>query len=297
MTGPWRVIDLIHYTGDVHAAKGHLRLAGEDTVPLADVVMVLTGGQCRLHASVLDQAAAFGIALVHCDWRGIPTSATYSWSNHTRVGARHRSQADLSVPRQKNAWMRIVQAKIRGQAAVLARLDRSGVNELLALAGRVRSGDPANLEGQASRLYWQRLLGTSSFRREPGSRNGANGMLDYGYAVLRGAVLRAVVSAGLVPGLGLWHRRRDNPFALVDDVIEPFRPAVDLVVAQVWTPGAELGREEKQRLAAALDRPMDRSGVTVGTAVNHFAQQLGRYVEGDISRLVPPTYEALCAEG
>jgi CRISPR-associated protein Cas1 len=297
VTGPWRVVDLIHYEGEVHASKAHLRLGGEHSVPLVDVVVILTGTQCRLHASTLDQAAASGVPLVHCDWRGVPTSATYSWSNHTRVGARHRAQAELSLPRQKNAWMRLVQAKIRGQAAVLQKLQRPGAEELTSLSRRVRSGDPANLEGQASRLYWPRLLGDRTFRRQPGSREGANGMLDYGYAVLRGACLRAVVSAGLAPALGLWHRRRDNPFALVDDIIEPFRPAVDLIVAESWLPGGDLGRSKKARLAAVLDVPMDRTGVTVDTAVGRLAQQLGGYVEGSVSRLAPPTYEALDAAG
>jgi CRISPR-associated protein Cas1 len=116
MTGPWRVVDLTRYDGPVAASRGHVRVSGDGTVPLADVVTVLTGPRCEFHASVLERAAAYHISLVHCDWRGAPVAATYGWSTHTRVGARQRAQAELSVPRQKNAWMQIVRAKIKGQA-------------------------------------------------------------------------------------------------------------------------------------------------------------------------------------
>jgi CRISPR-associated protein Cas1 len=292
MTGPWRIVDLTGYEGPVFAKQGHLRPGNREAVPLADVVAVLTGARCQLHASLLERAAAYETPLVHCDWRGVPVAATYGWSGHTRAGARQRAQAELSVPRQKNAWMQLVRAKIKGQASVLQLLGRSGSADLLSLAGRVHSGDPANLEGQAARLYWPRLFPDDAFRRIPRSQSGPNAFLDYGYTILRGACLRAVVSAGLAPGIGIWHRRRDNPFALVDDVIEPFRPAVDAVAAELWRPGIQLGQDEKRRLAAVLDQPMDASGVTVGTAIDRLSQQLGRYVEGDVARLAPPSFEA-----
>jgi len=297
MTGPWRVVDLTRYDGPVAVSRGHLRVSGDGTVPLADVVTVLTGPRCELHASVLERAAAYHISLVHCDWRGAPVAATYGWSTHTRVGARQRAQAELSVPRQKNAWMQIVRAKIKGQALVLKKLGRRGSGDLYSLARQVRSGDPGNLEGRAARLYWSRLFDEGPFRRMPGSRSGPNAFLDYAYAILRGACLRGVVSAGLTPAIGIWHRRRDNPFALVDDVIEPFRPAADLVVAQLWQPGLDMEREEKRKLAAVLDLPMDRSGLTVGSSIDHLSQQLGRYVEGELDRLVPPSFEAPDAAG
>lgn len=295
MSGPWRVVDLTGYKGLVVAGNGHLQVADAGEVALADVVAMLTGVSCELHASVFDGAASYGIPLLHCDWRGVPVAATYSWSSHTRAGARQRAQAELSVPRQKNAWMHLVQGKIRGQASVLNALGRDAGEQLLELARRVRSGDPANLEGQAARLYWTRVFGDRSFRRLPGSRSGANGMLDYGYAILRGACLRGVVSAGLTPGIGIWHRRRDNAFALVDDVIEPFRPAVDRIVVEIFESGSGLGRDEKRRLAGVLDEPMNQGGVTVNTAVDRLSQQLGRYVEGEVARLVVPSFEAFRA--
>jgi CRISPR-associated protein Cas1 len=93
----------------------------------------------------------------------------------------------------------------------------------------------------------------------PGSRSGPNAFLDYSYAILRGACLRGVVSAGLTPAIGIWHRRRDNPFALVDDVIEPFRPAADLIVAQLWQPGFDMELEEKRKLAAVSDQEWART--------------------------------------
>ncbi|ABK53722.1 CRISPR-associated protein, Cas1 family [Acidothermus cellulolyticus 11B] len=291
MTGPWRVVDLSELSGEVHAAQGAL-LVGDERVPLVDVAMMLTGPYVSLHGSVIDRAAAFGVGVVHCDWRGVPVAATLPWSTHNRVAARHRAQAELSLPRQKNAWMNIVKTKIRNQAAVLRALRRDGVAQLERLAAQVRSGDASNAEGAAARVYWARLFQDKHFRRVPRARDVVNGLLDYGYAILRGCCLRAVVGAGLAPSLGLWHRRHDNPFTLVDDLIEPFRPAVDKTVIEIVTAGASgLDRPTKRLLVAVLDHQFDASGATVGTAVERFAQQVGRYVEGEIRSLRPPAME------
>jgi len=290
MTGPWQVVDLTGVNDKIHAAKGRLCVSEKGSVALTDALVVLTGTHCDLHASVFDRAAAYGIPILHCDWRGVPIAATYTWSDHTRVGAPQRAQAELSLPRQKNAWMRLVQAKIKGQAAVLQGLGKPGHRELASLADQVRSGDPSNVEGRASRWYWNRIFGDRTFRRIHGIRSGINGQLDYGYAILRGACLRAVVAAGLIPSLGIWHRRRDNPFGLVDDIIEPFRPAVDWVVAQEKCVEEELSPQMKRRLTAVLDNPISPGDVTLGTAIDRFAQQLGRYVEGDSRILSAPIF-------
>jgi CRISPR-associated protein Cas1 len=295
MTGPWRVVDLTNATDEIYAAKGQLTVGDGGSVALSDTLVVMTGAHCSIHASVIERSAAYGIPLIHCDWRSVPVAATYTWSDHTRVGTRQRAQADLSLPRQKNAWMRIVQAKIKGQGSVLQILGRPGSKELVVLAEKVRSGDPSNVEGRASRWYWMRLFEDQHFRRIHGTRSGVNGQLDYGYAILRGVCLRAVVGAGLIPSLGIWHRRRDNPFGLVDDVIEPFRPAVDMIVAKNGLPMEDLDSNTKRRLAAVLDEPMAPSDVTVGTAIERFAQQIGRYVEGDVQFLSPPIFRGACA--
>ena len=110
-------------------------------------------------------------------------------------------------------------------------------------------------------------------------------MLDYGYSIIRGVALRCVVSAGLWPSLGIWHHNRSNCFALVDDVMEPFRPAVDAGVCKLLSRSSVLDREGKRLLSGVLDRPYSPGGYTVGTEIGHLAQKLARYVEGDVKTL------------
>ncbi len=258
---------------------------------MVDIAVILVGIDVDLHSSVFDRAAAFGIPILHCDWKGVPTSATLPWSDNTRVAARHVAQASMELPRRKNAWMRIVRAKIRGQAVNLRPIGDESAKYLLDLAVRVRSGDPANCEGQAARYYWRRVFGDMAFRRVAGNRQGANGMLDYGYAILRGVTLRGVVSAGLWPSLGLWHHNRSNCFALVDDIIEPFRPVVDATVVTLLRQVSSLDRAGKHALSGVLDRPYSSDGYTVGTAIIHLAQNVARYIEGDIKVLEVPHFE------
>ncbi|MBF1736405.1 MAG: type II CRISPR-associated endonuclease Cas1, partial [Trueperella pyogenes] len=216
----------------------------------------------------------------------IPEGGCYSWSDHGRVAARHRAQAEVSLPRKKNAWARLIRAKIEGQASVLKNLKIRGSGELLALADQVRSGDPGNVEAQAARLYWSRALGKGVGRQPAaGQLIGANACLDYGYSVLRGHLMRAVLAAGLAPALGVFHRGRGNAFALADDLIEPFRPAIDEVALQLPPTASPSDRPVKQLLVSAASQRFDGDGHGIPAVAEALAQSFGQYVEGDVDRL------------
>lgn len=290
MAEQWRVIDLCGFEGELRSTRGGVEvLTGEGVptiIPVAEVAVILVGMKVALSAAVLHRLAEADVAVLFCDWRGIPEGGCYSWSDHGRVAARHRAQAEVSLPRKKNAWARLIRAKIEGQASVLENLKIRGSGELLALADQVRSGDPGNIEAQAARLYWSRALGKGVGRQPAaGQLIGANACLDYGYSVLRGHLMRAVLAAGLAPTLGVFHRGRGNAFALADDLIEPFRPAIDEVALQLSPTASPSDRSVKQLLVAAASQRFDGDGHGIPAVAEALAQSFGRYVEGDIDRL------------
>ena len=290
MAEQWRVIDLCGFEGELRSTRGGVEVRpGEGApmiVPVAEVAVILVGMKVALSAAVLHRLAEADVAILFCDWRGIPEGGCYSWSDHGRVAARHRAQADVSLPRKKNAWARLIRAKIEGQASVLENLKIRGSGELLALADQVRSGDPGNVEAQAARLYWSRALGKGVGRKPAaGQLIGANACLDYGYSVLRGHLMRAVLAAGLAPALGVFHRGRGNAFALADDLIEPFRPAIDEVALQLPPTASPSDRTVKQLLVAAASQRFDKDGHGIPAVAEALAQSFGHYVEGNIDRL------------
>lgn len=290
MAEQWRVIDLCGFEGELRSTRGGVEVCPDEgvatTIPVAEIAVVLVGMKVALSAAVLHRLAEADVALLFCDWRGIPEGGCYSWSDHGRVAARHRAQAEVSLPRKKNAWARLVRSKIEGQASVLENLKIRGSGELFALADQVRSGDPGNVEAQAARLYWSRVLGKGVGRQPAaGQLMGANACLDYGYSVLRGHLMRAVLAAGLAPALGVFHRGRGNAFALADDLIEPFRPAIDEVALQLPPTASPSDRSVKQLLVAAASQRFDGDGHGIPAAAEALAQSFGRYVEGDIDRL------------
>lgn len=290
MAEQWRVIDLCGFEGELRSTRGGVEVfpgKGAPTIiPVAEVAVILVGMKVALSAAVLHRLAEADVAVLFCDWRGIPEGGCYSWSDHGRVAARHRAQAEVSLPRKKNAWARLIRAKIEGQASVLENLKIQGSGELLALADQVRSGDPGNVEAQAARLYWSRALGKGVGRQPAaGQLIGANACLDYGYSVLRGHLMRAVLAAGLAPALGVFHRGRGNAFALADDLIEPFRPAIDEVALQLPPTASPSDRSVKQLLVAAASQRFDGGGHGIPAVAEVLAQSFGRYVEGDIDRL------------
>ncbi|MEZ5124703.1 MAG: type II CRISPR-associated endonuclease Cas1 [Thermoleophilia bacterium] len=292
----WRVIDLSAFAGQVSYRRGQLVVCSNDgasaTIPLADVATVLLGLNVGVGPSVLHQLAKFDVITLICGWSGVPSAGMYAWSTHTRVGARQRAQASMTLPRRKNAWGQIVRAKVAGQAANLRHFGSPDWHFLAAMARDVRSGDPNNVEGRAARYYWARLFveDEDGFSRCPQGASGRNALLDYGYAVLRGYGVRAVLSAGLSSSVGVFHRNRSNAFNLVDDLIEPFRPAIDCVVAGLPVESSLEDRSVKEALVESSTQAFTSAGASVATTLTDLAQQLGRYAEGDIDRLTVPAW-------
>lgn len=291
----WRVIDCVNMRGSLSSARGAIIVSPEDgdpvRVPTADVAVVLIGVSVSVSGGALHRLFADGVAVMLCDWRGVPEGVAFGWSDHSRIAARRRAQAALTKPRAKNAWARIVKQKIAGQSRCLSVWDESGAKFLRRLMGEVRSGDISNIEGQAARFYWSRLVG-GSFVRAPGSGESINGLFDYAYAVLRGYGIRAVLSAGLEPALGMFHKNRSNPFCLVDDLLEIFRPVVDFEVSTLIRSGISRVEDCKSALVAAASVPYSKGGITVPAAFEDFAQQYGKYVEGQLKALEVPGWSA-----
>jgi CRISPR-associated protein Cas1 len=192
-----------------------------------------------------------------------------------------RLQLDLDKPTTKRAWARIVQAKIQNQSRCMELAGASGADRLASYARRVRSGDGGNLEAQASAYYFPQVFGRSFHRSQSGW---VNASLDYGYAVMRGACARALVAHGMLPSLGLFHSSEQNAFNLADDLIEPYRPIVDLHVAQQQPPSAdaELQPADKAALVSLLnvDVAMPRGQMSVLASIEQAAESLARPYDG-----------------
>ena len=256
-----RTVEISQEPLHVAVRRDQLVLIGRDNgngrseraaIPCEDlgVLLVEHCGTTFTHAA-LTTLMRHHAAVVLCGADHLPAGMILPVSDHSEVVRRLNLQIKASKPLHKRLWRQIVQAKIRGQASNLpdGSPERS---RLLALARTVRSGDPANSEAQAARIYWSVWLVldqppahelddsaasdgvTERFRRDPDGVP-PNGMLNYGYAVMRAAVARALVAAGLHPALGIAHSNRGNAFCLADDLVEPLRPIVDARVARiVW---------------------------------------------------------------
>lgn len=273
--------------------REHFSLAIEQEqtafVPFEDIaVIVLDHPQITLTHPVLSACAEYGIGLYATGGNRQPAGVFLPFLPHTRTTRMLRKQLGVARPTAKQAWACIVRRKIANQAICLKLCDRKGVDRLESYARRVRSGDPDNLEAQAAAFYFAQLFGADFSRAEIRWTNAA---LDYGYAVLRGAIARTLVAHGLHPTVGLFHDSEQNAFNLADDLIEPFRPLVDLHVAR--NPAATEGDlipADKQALVALLnvDVGMPQGRMSVLSAIEYAVESLVRVYEGEASALDLP---------
>jgi CRISPR-associated protein Cas1 len=258
-------------------------------VPLDDIgVVVVNGHGSTCSNNLVVELARRGAGMVLCGANHSPVAWLWPVVGHHAQALRMRAQMEATRPLGKRLWQILVRAKILQQGAVLEALGRPGAGFGL-MARQVASGDPVNLEAQAARRYWPLLFG-DEFRRDR-ERPGANGLLNYGYTILRSAMARAVVAAGLHPSLGIHHRNRANDMCLVDDLMEPFRPIVDLCVTRLVEAGTDaVTREAKTALAGvtAFDMRTAQGTTPLGVCLERLATSLGQSFESGKAALDLP---------
>ena len=223
------------------------------SVPLEDIgVVLLDHPQITLTHALMAALLERNVALISCDEKHLPVGLMLPLDGHTIQTERFRSQIEASEPLRKNLWAQTVKAKIENQAEVLR---RAGIDNkrLLALVPLIQSGDPDNVEGRAASVYWKLLFEDLPFVRD---RFGTmpNAHLNYGYAILRAIVARALVGSGLLPTLGIHHSNKYNAYCLADDIMEPYRPFVDWMVYNMLQneeiTDDEITKEHKVKLLA-----------------------------------------------
>lgn len=280
------VSQVVEITEDGHYLSKHrgfmVVTRGSDDigrVPLDDITaLILSAHQITVSKSLIMALAERQAPIVTCGKTYHPLALSLPYDSHSNLAGNLWLQIDGSKPFAKRLWQSVVKEKIANQRIILESFcpDASALKDLDTLARRVKSGDPENMEAQAARYYWPALMGRT-FRRDP---NGGqeNILLNYGYSVLRAATARAVCGAGLTAALGIFHRNRKNPFALVDDLMEPFRPMVDQTVRILKDETADtaitLTPDIKRALARILDQDVlsAKGTTTVATALHRLAQ-------------------------
>jgi CRISP-associated protein Cas1 len=275
---PGRIIELSVNGRSLHLDRGFLSVRENDTVigkvAIGDVDAVIASAQgVTWSGKALAALAERGAPIVFIGSDFHPSALLLPLAGHHDQGRRMRAQASAKEPLKKQLWAAIVKRKIDAQHAAL--------REIGADCER-RSGDSTNREAAAAQAYWPLLLG-ADFRRSDPSAN-ANAFLNYGYAVLRAAAARAVVAAGLHPTLSLHHVSDGDAFSLADDLMEPFRPAIDLVARDLTKANADMAAPETKRalvgvLEADYETAAGRSPLSV--ALVRFAQSLGSCFLGE----------------
>ncbi len=260
------------------------------------LAVIITGHGCSHSSNLLVELANRGLPVVICGANYRPRAFVLAVEGHHAQSARMQAQASAKLPLKKRLWQQIVQGKIANQAAVLNMVG-SECMRLRALGNKVRSGDPTNIEAQAARYYWSALFGRSFSRKLDG--DGTNALLNYGYAVIRACIARAVMAAGLHPTLGLHHCNASNPMCLVDDLMEPYRPFVDCVAYDISAKGVEkLNPDAKRALAslAVVDTPGPNGVSPLFTGASRYASSLARVFANNGGKLEmpsPPAPQAL----
>ena len=288
-----QIIDIATDGRHLSRDRGFLRVTEDGAeigrTPLDQIAGVIVHAHgTTWSTSLLTELADRGAPVVLCAANHAPKSVLLPLEGHHAQGARMRAQWQAKAPLLKQAWKQVVTAKVLMQAAALEVIGETSA-PLTMMARKITSGDSGNVEAQAARHYWPRMMG-SDFRRDTGAGD-ENTLLNYGYTVLRAATSRAVVAAGLHPSIGLFHSNRGNAFALADDLMEPFRPLVDCTVRSlVASQGAKVDTHAKQTLARliATDLPLGNGLTPVSVACMKLATSLGQSFEAGALDLALP---------
>lgn len=246
------IVHLVSFDQYLSIDKDRLSIKNRKTgekrfLPLDDIALVISATpQMTVTAKALSRLSEKKIPLLVCNEKFQPSGIVTPYHSCTQTSLLY-AQTEFSPSLKKDIWRKLVQAKIRNQAEVLKNEDQTLYRRLLSLAREARYKNPDPRESYAAQVYWRWFFGKIASQeriRVKRSRQGINGILDFGYAVLRSALLRYLAVYGFIAALGIHHKEREGGFPLADDLMEPLRPFVDRSVMEFvrnhpeedWTP-------------------------------------------------------------
>lgn len=198
------------------------------SVPVEDMgVLMLDHWQITLSHRLIQYLMEKKVVIISCDSYHLPLGIMLPLYGHTEHSARVKEQLEASEPLKKQLWKQTIEAKIYNQMQVLRQLGKYD-EPMKSYLEQVKSGDTTNMEGIAAQHYWKYLISLDFLRDRKGDM--PNPLLNFGYGVLRSMVARSLVETGLLPVLGIFHKNKYNPYCLADDIMEPYRPFVDIAV-------------------------------------------------------------------
>lgn len=265
------------------------------SVPVEDVgVVVLDNRQITITQALMAALLENNCALVTTNDCHLPVGMFLPLDGHSLQSERFRNQINASEPLKKQMWQQTVVQKILGQAYVLATQGVENRN-MLRWAADVRSGDAGNLEGRAAAYYWKSVFTDNPAFIRGRDEDAPNNLLNYGYAIVRALMARSLVSAGLLPTFGIHHHNRYNAYCLADDIMEPYRPAVDLAVLDIaarYPEISEITPALKRELLTipVRDVTLDGKRTPVMTAIQHTAHSVARCFTGESRKIIYPEW-------
>ena len=266
------------------------------TIPIEDIgVMVIDNKQITFTSGLMEALLDNNCAVITCNSQSMPQGLMLPLEKNTTQSERFTAQIEASLPLKKQLWQQTIQAKITNQAYVLNTMRGEVVKNMLKWAGDVKSGDNDNLEGRAAAYYWKNMFPEiEDFTR---GREGVppNNLLNYGYAILRAVIARALVGSGLLPTLGIHHHNRYNAYCLADDIMEPYRPFVDKLVIEIVDSSeniAELSKEIKSKLLTipVLDVNINGQRSPLMIAVGQTTASLAKCFNGESRKIAYPVF-------
>jgi CRISPR-associated protein Cas1 len=264
------------------------------TIPIEDIgIVVLDNKRITITQGVMEALLENNAAVITCNESHLPIGMHLPLVGNTTQTERMRYQIEASQPLKKQLWQQTIIAKIQNQASVLKQMRGTEIRNMQKWATEVKSGDSENLEARAAVYYWSNAFPMiENFTR---SREGEkpNNLLNYGYAILRAIVARALVSSGLLTTLGIHHRNKYNAFCLADDIMEPYRPYVDKLVMQLYDkyPDCEeltKGLKAELLQIPVLDVTINNKRSPLMIAVSTTTSSLQKCYAGELRKIIYP---------
>lgn len=263
------------------------------TVPIEDVgIVILDNRQITVTQGLLEELIDNNCAVITCGSNHLPVGLMLPLYGNTVQNERFRRQIDSSLPLKKQLWQQTIQSKIANQACVLKYVTGEEHGNMRKWAMSVKSGDAGNMEARAAAYYWKTVFPDKDNFIRGRDEAEPNNLLNYGYAVLRAIIARALVASGLLPTLGIHHHNRYNAYCLADDIMEPYRPYVDRLVYDISRESecGELTKEIKTKLLSipVIDVYINGKHSPLMVAASTTAASLARCFNGEARKIIYP---------